>query len=924
MEDRALPGSPFTRRLADIREIPPYISAYWGKARHLPVARSDWHSIAYHGLDVAAAGEAYLTLRPDVLALLSRRVGLPEEVAQNWLLFGFAIHDLGKYADCFQVKWPQLRCSPWQPGPDPGHGSVGTALWSLQCDLDSVQEEGGFGHLFAPVPSHRTRFRPWIDAIFGHHGRPVGSPSIPLKQIITPTAAADARDFVEECARLFPLASPTTTTGIRDENFKATSWLIAGIAMIADWIGSNQEWFPYEPPKHCLDSYWSMAQGRAQEAIEKAGLSRPAVQPGFSLRDALVSPEGDDDPVPSDLQKWAVDDFNPVGQSLVVIEDLTGAGKTEAALIAAHRLMKAGAAGGLYWALPTMATANGLYVRLARSYDRLYADPQASLVLAHGKRDFNAAFKRSVLPAGRREKPHGRSRTSEDESSSSQCAAWIADDRRKTFLADVGVGTIDQALLAVLPAKHQALRLAALSQRVLVIDEIHSYDPYVAKLIAALLEFHASLGGSAVLLSATMTKKLRAELVSAFAKGAKWTKQVVEKDDFPLVTVVTGAERPDEIKRASGRGTRRDLAVQRLATEDDAIAALVAAYERGKASVWIRNTVYDAIAATKLLRTKLGSEAVDLFHARFALGDRIDIEKRTIERFGKGSKVEQRKLVLVASQVVEQSLDLDFDVMISDLAPIDLLIQRAGRLHRHERSQRPDPIPILCVLAPDPVATASSKWFADMFPKGQYVYRNHGQLWLTMKHLRDAGGLNLKSASPRVPIEWVFSGVPPDGLLPVSGRAEGEAAAQRGLAQMNSLKVRDGYAGSTGSWQSDQITPTRLGSPQRTLRLARWDGATLAPWYPTSDGDPELSWRLSEVQVLAARVSDVVIDPALAAKVAAVKAGWPDMFDPPLLVPLRCVDGAWSCDVISQPGRGEQVGRKVRLCYDAGQGLRFV
>lgn len=916
-------------RLDPCRHMPvPYIAHYWGKARPLEgIARHDWHPIAYHGLDVAAAGEAYLRLRPEVLARLAHRAGLPGPVTRNWLLFGLAIHDLGKYADCFQAKWRRLGTPPdWTEHDDPGHGSVGRALWDQQCDLGWDPDDASFLHLFQENFSHRDAFTHWVAAIFGHHGRPVGGPSGPLRQLVTGTAVANAHRYVAACATLFPLDVLDGPEQLQDASFKETSWLVAGTAMVADWIGSNQAWFPYEAPDHTLADYWPLAQQRAGRAILETGLSRPPVAPGFTLSDALASAAGKADPVPSDLQDWALADFKPTGQSLVIVEDLTGAGKTEAALIAAHRLMKAGLAGGLYWALPTMATANGLYARLAKSYDRLFDDPNASLVLAHGKREFNPAFKRSVLPAGRQEKPLGTA--PDDESASAQCAAWIADDRRKAFLADVGVGTIDQALLAVLPAKHQALRLAALAQRVLVIDEIHSYDPYVSKLVASLLEFHAALGGSAVLLSATMTQKLRRDLVAAFAKGARWSTEAPKSHAFPLVTVVTNAKQTQEIARQSNRGTRRDLAVQRLASEAEVVDFLLKAYRRGEASVWIRNTVHDAITAADALRQRLGARdaaAVDLFHARFALGDRLAIETRTLDDFGKDSVAERRNRILVATQVVEQSLDLDFDTMVSDLAPIDLLIQRAGRLHRHgkeARGNRPDPV--LHVLAPEPRDDATAKWFANLFAKAQYVYQDHGQLWLTMRYLVEHDGLKLESDSPRDPIEAVFNGSPPVGLLSVSGKAAGEAAAQRGFATMNALKLHEGYAQSTGSWKSDEITPTRLGAKQRTLRLARWDGKKLAPWCQDKDGDEAASWRLSEVQALAARVAKADTgNTAIAAEVVKVMATWPDRFDPPLLVPLQQAGDVWRCEVTAEARRGETVGHGARLVYCSSKGLRF-
>ena len=266
------------------------------------------------------------------------------------------------------------------------------------------------------------------------------------------------------------------------------------------------------------------------------------------------------------LQNWAADHADLQGQSLVVIEDLTGAGKTEAGLIVAHRLMQAGAAEGLYWALPTMATADALYRRMAQSYGRLFSDPQeASLVLAHGSREFNDIFKKSIRlePTAAMSETPAQAATDGDVSATASCARWLADDRRKTFLADVGVGTIDQAVMGILPSKHQAMRLAGLSRRVLVIDEIHSLDAYQNALTEALLMFHAAFGGSAILVSATLTQAARQKLTNAFAKGAGWKSRTISEAHFPLATTVdaTGVR---SASLTAVRGSRRDLPVVRL------------------------------------------------------------------------------------------------------------------------------------------------------------------------------------------------------------------------------------------------------------------------------------------------------------------------------------------------------------------------
>ncbi len=900
-----------------------FIANYWGKARPVDGNGPRFHPNAYHGLDVAAAADALLSIRPQWLTTLARMAGLAEDVVRRWLLFALALHDLGKFTCAFQCKvpdyWYRKGMLPGGPKTDLGHGSAGYSLWQNGCKR-ARSAPHPFTSLFSTAnprvaASTARMFGIWFAAVCGHHGKPVETSD--LNDRICDAALDDARDFVLACAQLFSPA-PTGNFAIpREYDVQTSSWLIAGIAMLADWIGSNQEWFDYHEPTLTLPQYWDEAGRRAKNALNKSGLTAALPAQVYTLSDALPEIA---EPEASPLQAWALRDAPIRGQSLIVIEDLTGAGKTEAALILAHRLMHAGAAEGLYWALPTMATADALYGRLAKSYARLFANPEeTSLVLAHSSREFNEIFRKSIKLTTVNEPIYPGECDDRDEAipGTAACARWIADDRRKTFLADVGVGTIDQALLGILPSKHQAMRLASLSRRVLVIDEIHSFDPYQNSLVERLLEFHAALGGSAILISATLAHATRQKLAKAFSQGTGWEIPLLTASSFPLATLLSEARKSVEEPLDSSRGTRRDLPVERLENEEAAYKVLEDAARDGRAAVWIRNTVQDAIEAHKDLKERLPDYDVGLFHARFALGDRLRIQEGVLANFGKKSEGRQRKRILVATQVVEQSIDADWDVMITDLAPIDLLIQRAGRLHRHERSDK-RPSPILQILSPEPSEDADANWYAKTFPRAQWVYADHGQLWLTIKALTQAGGLNLQSASPRDLIEFVFGGNSPipKGLEKVSGKADGEALSQRAVGRMNGLKLDKGYVHQAGSWDSDDRTPTRLGEPSRTLRLARWDGKTLKPWWPVERGDERRAWRLSEVSVRAATVKDVIIgDAMLDRAIKAEISKWPERYDPPLLIPLvERQSEWWHAKILHNDGQP----RNLRYSVDFG------
>ena len=209
---------------------------------------------------------------------------------------------------------------------------------------------------------------------------------------------------------------------------------------------------------------------------------------------------------------------------LFILEDVTGAGKTEAALVLTHRLLSAGLADGLYVALPTMATANAMYQRLGEVYRRFYENSALpSLILAHGARDLSDAFRKSVMlsenEAADLNYEDGHKEQDQELSATAYCNAWLADNRKTALLAVVCVFTLYQALLAVLPARHQSLRLLGLGRKVLLVDEVHAYDSYMQRLLDALLEMHARQGGSVILLSATLPQTMREKLVAAFHRG---------------------------------------------------------------------------------------------------------------------------------------------------------------------------------------------------------------------------------------------------------------------------------------------------------------------------------------------------------------------------------------------------------------------
>lgn len=892
----------------DMRDID--ILTFWGKAQPQDADTPSWHPLVLHCLDVAAVGHVLMTHSGGFGDRIGSLLGLSGNDAAQVVRFLLSLHDVGKFARKFQAKAPEHYpdCFPDDPARFAtayDHASGGFRLFREQRAIFKF-----------PAATHRLVWQSLMSAVTGHHGEPpVSVSNSELKQDFGEAGIQAAVAFIE---RMHELLAIPDDVFLDYAAAKRASFAVAGLAVLADWIGSNQRWFCYREPTEDLESYWQDTLERAGRAVRRAGVL-PATAHRHVGYPGLIGPKA----VPSPMQIWARDVNLPPGPALFVIEDETGSGKTEAGLMLAHRLMAAGRAKGLYFALPTMATANAMFDRLDKSVRHLFAtgsDP--SVALAHGARQMHDGFRAAVLRGGRAEVSYSGDRhaDADDTTASAACAAWIADDRRRTFLADVGAGTIDQALLAILPSRHQSIRLLGLSRGVLILDEVHAYDAYMRREMEALLEFQAALGGSAILLSATLPIATRRQLTDAFAKGLGGQASCANRSAaYPLATicaedVLSTATPPGETRRA------RSLPVRFLDTADDAYDELQNAVGAGKAALYIRNTVDDALDA----HDALASRGIDahLFHARFALADRLAVEQRVVRLFGKHSETpERRGQVLIGTQVVEQSLDLDFDVLITDLAPIDLVIQRAGRLWRHERSDR-EGQPELLVVGPSPAEDADEEWYKRAFPRAAMVYPDHARLWLTAQVLHGEGRIRSPHGLRKL-IEAVYGeGVDervPDSLVPELWDAEGRTGADRAVATTNVLECSGGYERDGGAWDRDYRTPTRLDDdPQVTLRLARFvDGRVIPYAVDTASDEPWRAWRLSEVNVSARRVGGEALRDLRAASEVA-KADWTHFDSEKILVVLEgSADGAELAGVAAKP----QDQSEVQLHYGASKGL---
>lgn len=900
---------------------------YWGKADSNNAGEHDWHPLVYHSFDVAACGAVLLRHQPAWLGNLSRLSGLEPAALTSWLVFLLAIHDMGKFGDGFQALRPdlqqELKGRVSNVADDVRHDSLGYAvvMEHLPRWLECPDLAGRGGSLL----------RLWASAVNGHHGRPPkneGRAAHVLRHLPAGTVLKDAEQFVAFASHLLLPKGWTFPTRDHDslDRYKQTSWLIAGMAVAADWLGSNTNWFKYHRPNLSLEDYWhQIALPSAEAAVAESGMYAPT--PATDTTFSRLFPHIGASPTP--LQSWSDAVSVAPGPHLFVLEELTGSGKTEAALTLAARLTGMGCGRGVYFALPTMATADAMFDRVQKKvspesdepWKRFFSGGNASLVLAHSAAATKQRLDALKLPDG------GYNDRHEEASASQNSAAWIADSRKKALLADFGVGTIDQALLAVMPLRHQSLRLLGVSTKVLIVDEVHACDCYMGELLSRLLRFHAALGGSAILLSATLPLEHRERLASAFADGAGFAVRALQQNDYPLATHLQGSG-VAEVQIPARQVVSRGVAVEPLADEDEVFQRLKETICAGGCAVWIRNTVADAAAAWRMWNTKNPSNPATLFHARFALLDRLRIGGQIHQAFGADSTAATRngKLV-IATQVVEQSLDVDFDDMVTDLAPIDLVIQRAGRLQRHRRDVDGNPTARdgrggakLGVLMPEPTADAGSDWFKSLLPKAARVYPDHGKLWLTGRWLSSHGTFDL-TAHARDMIESVYGedGYEqiPSALQSVTDAAEGACKGDRGTARSNLLSFDQGYDPTGTEWPDEDAQvdiTTRLGEKTVRLRLAKISADGLTPW---AVADNSIAWALSELTVPWRLITKE--SPRHAECIEQAREGMPDQGRYCLIVPLEQCEDDWRGWALRE--RDKDMFEEVRVIYSPINGL---
>ncbi|MBZ6086390.1 CRISPR-associated helicase Cas3' [Streptomyces olivaceus] len=646
-------------------------------------------------------------LPASVRKLVSEALPGGEPDARALAVWLAGVHDIGKATPAFACQVDQLAeamrgqglemRSFRALGPDrrvAPHGLAGQVLLG-----EWLEERYGW------APARTGQF---TVAVGGHHGVPPEHGQIQAlyaREELLRTPGASSRvwrqvqsELLDACAEEFGV-SERLAEWRRVRLTQPVQVLLTALVIVSDWVASNPDLFPYFPDDASRD-------GRERLAAAWRGLDLPepwrAEEPDGSAEELFASrfdlPAGAEvRPVQEAAVALARELETP---GLMIVEAPMGEGKTEAALAAAEIFAARSGAGGVFFALPTMATGNAMFPRLLDWLDRVpgVAGARRSVHLAHSKAALNEDFAGLMARTGGvaavgvdEAAPSSRLKLDEGHRAGAELVAhaWLR-GRKKAMLASFVAGTIDQLLFAGLKSRHLALRHLAVAGKVVVIDEAHAYDTYMSVYLDRVLSWLGAYRVPVVVLSATLPSSRRRELAEAYSGRADTVASGEEgaSDAYPLLTAVAPGGVP-LIRRPQASARSTQVRVERLADDlDDLADRLEDELADGGCVLVIRNTVTRVLEAARALRDRFGAESVTVAHSRFVDLDRAGKDKELLRLFGPPEQTKDRPLgrhIVVASQVAEQSLDVDFDLLVSDLCPVDLLLQRMGRLHRHQR-----------------------------------------------------------------------------------------------------------------------------------------------------------------------------------------------------------------------------------------------
>ena len=686
----------------------------WGKTDSKAEADSPvFHPAICHMIDIGLVAEIFIkhvgSCSP-IFDLTWRCFG--DNTIERWFGFFVALHDFGKLTPGFQaicgVDTKFRKNTEYVKSECQQHLKKIMQALSFPANYLQIKKEHGQATFELLIPLLKRKFgcseevaNGLARAIGGHHGEfPMQCGWQHQERSMDDddwnTIRTMAFDVLLEAFNLEANSFPFSDIEELDGAFLV---FLAGLTSVADWIGSNENYFPYIGLPDTLEiaEYRQSRIEFAQEAIYELHLKNRTLMAGRSRFSDLF-------PFKANTTQKAAGIMGNLnnGNGLVIIETPMGSGKTEAALFIADRWIREYGAKGLYYALPTQATGNKMFRRIREFLQEHPGLRDTDLHLLHAFSDFQDEYEDIKIVS-----IHG---TSADAEISAQ--AWFS-HRKRGLLSPFAVGTVDQALMAVLQVRHMFVRLYALSGKVVIIDEVHAYDAYTSQILYRLLTWLGVMKTPVILLSATLPSAKREELIKAYYNESISLKNL----RYPCVIGIDDKGMQDFKNLTEFQSRLFNIkSIDRNRSWSKATCEVLQnSLKNGGCAVCIMNSVGEAQELFSYLKKNLKYDDGDthfiLFHARFPMGGRLEIENSIDNLFGAGDSVENpnpnrpERAIVVGTQVLEQSLDVDFDWMLTDLAPIDLMLQRSGRLHRHGKnnSKRPDAVkfPVLYYLKPD-------------------------------------------------------------------------------------------------------------------------------------------------------------------------------------------------------------------------------
>lgn len=644
-------------------------------ALKLMIAKSDyenkkWLPLWIHAQDTANVMEYLLHARYQGLADLC---GMSfEELKKTGILLAY-LHDIGKITPLFQAKilesLPERRTifehygvkvpeySAFMDKKESHHTKCGEAVLLSQ----------GFPNEFSSI-------------VGAHHGMPAEKVKYHMEDYQQhfwgiPKERVFWEPLYTEWA-MFSLrkAGFSDATEIAKLN-KRTQVLLAGLLIMSDWLASDQSKFGLIEEDVILSEN-EYPDNRFEAACDRLGL--PEVWKPEQERIFEADFEERFGFSMNEIQKSVLETAEGVkSPGLFILEAPMGMGKTEAALAAAEILANKFDKTGVFFGLPTQATANGIFERVVQWAEVQSSESFHSINLAHGNAEFQPVFAKMQKSIPRIDE--------DGDEGSGLVVHDLFCGNRKSLLPDFVVGTVDRLLMSVLKKKHAMLLHLGLSQKVVIVDECHAYDAYMNQYLDRALAWLHEYGVPVILLSATLPGKRRKALIRAYLNRTDENDETLETA-YPRLTYTTD----DQVKSISLPLTSEEKTIQIVyMTNDDVIGEMECAVKSGACVGIICNTVSRAQRFAELARGIAGARVI-IYHAQFVIPERLEREDDLKKAAGKNSDLAGRKGTIVAgTQVLEQSLDIDFDLLITDLCPMDLLLQRIGRMHRHPRTDRP-------------------------------------------------------------------------------------------------------------------------------------------------------------------------------------------------------------------------------------------